>query len=190
MIRRIEREPVPVKRIRIDRKNGNLVPVDSPTRDDEPELALRYSNGFVTVEISHDALDAYVEMTGDVPLPVEVDKRTGDRRAYDARRKIRVVYDRLARLREVTTRSRDGLYVRVNVVGEPDEPPADDHEEALTDEGGMQGAAPTDAASSLVEPAAAGPPSAATGEAPAFDATTWVPVRDPRAAFLESDLAL
>jgi hypothetical protein len=178
MIRRIDREPVPVKRIRIDRKNGNLVPVDSPTREAEPELALRYSNGFVTVEISHDALDAYVEMTGDVPLPVETDRKTGDRRAYDARRKIRVVYDRLARLREVTTRSRDGLYVRVNVVGEPDEPPAPEPEVAE--------AAPESTVFEAASPPVAEPPAAGTGPA----ANVWVPVRDPRAAFLESDLDL
>ncbi len=135
MIRRVEREAAPIKRLRIDRKNGTLVPIDAPARDAEPELALRYSNGFVTVEISHDALDAYVEMMGDVPLPVEVDERSGDRRAYDARRKIRVVYDRAARLREVTTRSRNGLYVRVNVVGTPDPPEEEPTIEAVADEG-------------------------------------------------------
>jgi hypothetical protein len=77
-------------------------------------LALSYSNGFVTVEISHDALDAYIDMTGDVPLPVVTDPQTGDKRTYDAKHKVRVIYDRGAKVREVQTRSRDGLYIRVN----------------------------------------------------------------------------
>jgi hypothetical protein len=111
MIRRVERENAPLKRLGISRKREALVPLEE-TRD--PELALNYSNGFVTVEISYDALDAYIESTGDVPLPVVTDRETGDRRAYDARHKVRVVYDREAKLREVSSRSRDGLFIRVN----------------------------------------------------------------------------
>jgi len=111
MIRRLERESAPLKRLGLARRREAFVPLDE-RRD--PELALAYSNGFVTVEISHDALDLYIEMTGDVPLPVTQDDENGDRRAYDARHKVRVVYDRAAQLREVTTRSRDGLYIRIN----------------------------------------------------------------------------
>lgn len=111
MIRRLEREPESPKKLGLARPRHVFVPVEE-SRD--RDLALRYSNGFVTVEISHDALDAYVEMTGDVPLPVVTDGQTGDRRTYDARHRVRAVYDRDATLREVTTRSGDGLYVRVN----------------------------------------------------------------------------
>lgn len=93
-----------------------------PADDTVPELALRYSNGFVTVEISHDAVDAYADAHGDVPLPVHVDPETGDRRTFDATTRVRVIYDAEARLREVTTRGRDGLYVRLTVV--PDAAPA------------------------------------------------------------------
>jgi hypothetical protein len=112
MIRRIEPRPASAsRRLGIAKRNQRLEAVveERPV----PELALRYSNGFVTVEITHDALDRYVEMYGDVPLPVWVDPQTGDRRTFDAGSKVRVVYDREARLREVTTRGRDGQYVRV-----------------------------------------------------------------------------
>jgi len=111
MIRRVERESAPLKRLGLARKRIAFVPLDE-SRD--PEIALAYSNGFVTVEISHDALDAYIEMTGDVPLPVVTDPETGDRRTYDSRNRVRAVYDRGAKLREVQTRSRDGLFIRVN----------------------------------------------------------------------------
>jgi len=122
MIRRIERKPAfPPRRLGIAKRNQRLEPVveDRPAA----ELALRYSNGFVTVEITHEALDRYVEMYGDVPLPVWVDPQTGDRRTFDAGSKVRVVYDREARLREVTTRGRDGQYVRVTVLPSRTEEP-------------------------------------------------------------------
>jgi len=45
---------------------------------------------------------------------VAVDPHTGDRRTYDARNRVRVVHDRESQLREVTTRSRDGLTIRLN----------------------------------------------------------------------------
>jgi hypothetical protein len=123
MIRRVERETAPLKRLGISRKREILVPLEE-SRD--PELALNYSNGFVTVEISYDALDAYIDANGDVPLPVVTDRENGDRRTYDARHKVRVVYDREAKLREVSSRSRDGLYIRVNFPerGAPAEPAA------------------------------------------------------------------
>lgn len=111
MIRRVERESSPLKKLGVSRRREAFFPVEE-RRD--PELALSYSNGFVTVEISHDALDAFIEMTGDIPLPVEQDGKTGDKRSYDAKHKVRVVYDRAAKLREIQTRSRDGLYIRVN----------------------------------------------------------------------------
>jgi hypothetical protein len=111
MIRRVERESAPLKKLGVSRRREAFVPVEE-RRD--PELALSYSNGFVTVEISHDALDAFIDMTGDIPLPVETNAETGDKRSYDAKHKVRVVYDRNAALREIQTRSRDGLYIRVN----------------------------------------------------------------------------
>jgi hypothetical protein len=127
MIRRIERGPVaPGRKLGVAKRAHGLVPVIEDPR--APELALRYSNGFVTVEITHDALDAYVEEYGDVPLPVQVDGETGDRRTYDARTKVRVVYDREARLREITTRGRDGIYVRLTVLAEPARPHPGGHE--------------------------------------------------------------
>jgi hypothetical protein len=114
MIRRVERDrdgAAALRRLAVARRASSLVPVeDAPA----PHLALRYTNGFVTVEISHDALNAYIDAKGDVPLPIYVDDETGDRRAYDPRTGVRVIYDRRARLREVTTKSRDGLYIRVN----------------------------------------------------------------------------
>ena len=111
MIRRVERNTAPLKKLGIVRRGDFLVPFEE---QQNPDLALRYSNGFVTVEISHDALDRYIEMTGDVPLPVVRDRTSGDRRTFDPRNRVRVVYDGKAKLREVMTRSRDGLFVRVN----------------------------------------------------------------------------
>ncbi|MBV8149940.1 MAG: hypothetical protein JOY59_00155 [Candidatus Eremiobacteraeota bacterium] len=113
MIRRIEGErPSQVQRKLALRRTGTeLVPlVDSGA----PLLALRYSNGFVTVEVSYDALDRFIDLTGDIPLPVNVDPQTGDRRSYDSSRGVKVIYDRLLNLREVTSQSRDGLTIRVN----------------------------------------------------------------------------
>jgi hypothetical protein len=115
MIRRIERPPsFPPRRLGISRRNQRLEPVVEDFAF--PELALRYSNGFVTVEITHDAVDAYVEEHGDVPLPVYVDPQNGDRRTFDPESRVRVVYDREAHLREVTTRGRDGQFVRLTVL--------------------------------------------------------------------------
>jgi hypothetical protein len=115
MIRRIERQPaLPPRRLGVSRRNQKLEPVVEDFAF--PELALRYTNGFVTVEITHDAVDAYVEANGDVPLPVYVDPQTGDRRTFDEKSRVRVVYDREARLREVTTRGRDGQFVRLTVL--------------------------------------------------------------------------
>jgi hypothetical protein len=114
MIRRVERDgggAAGLRRLAVARRAAHLVPVEEAFSS---ALALRYSNGFVTVEISHDALDAFIDYAGDVPLPVTVDEETGDRRAYDPRSGVRVIYDRRARLSEVTTKSRDGLYIRVN----------------------------------------------------------------------------
>jgi hypothetical protein len=114
MIRRVERDgggAAGLRRLAVARRASHLVPVEEAFGS---ALALRYSNGFVTVEISHDALDAFIDYAGDVPLPIAVDEETGDRRAYDPRSGVRVIYDRRARLREVTTKSRDGLYIRVN----------------------------------------------------------------------------
>ena len=112
-IRRIEGEhPAPLRRLRALRRAGSqIVPLDEQAA---PLLALRYSNGFVTVEVSYDALERFIELTGDVPLPVAVDAETGDRRAYDATRGVRVIYDRFMRLSEVASQSRDGLVIRVN----------------------------------------------------------------------------
>ncbi len=111
-MRRIERDHTPIKRLGVARRRRSFVPLDDQPAS--PDLALAYSNGYVTVEISHEALEAYMDMTGDVPLPIVDDPTTGDRRAYDARHKVRVVYDADANVREVSTRSRDGLFVRVN----------------------------------------------------------------------------
>ena len=113
MIRRVERTPTTPQRLGIVRRRQRLEPVESR---EVPELALRYSNGFVTVEVSRDAVDSFVEAVGDVPLPVRVDPETGDRSTFDARRRVRVVYDREARLREVTTRGQGGLYIRLTVM--------------------------------------------------------------------------
>jgi len=131
VIRRIERGPTaPLRKLGVERRNQRLEPVVEDR--DAPELALRYSNGFVTVEITHDALDAYAEVNGDVPLPVYVDPDNGDRRTYDGKRRVRVIYDREARLREVTTRGRDGLYVRLTVLPDAPRPQAGRYE-ALRD---------------------------------------------------------
>ena len=113
MIRRIEGErPSQVQRKLALRRTGTeLVPL---TDNASPLLALRYSNGFVTVEVSYDALDRFIDLTGDIPLPVTNDPETGDRRAYDGTRGVKVIYDRLMHLREVTSQSRDGLTIRVN----------------------------------------------------------------------------
>jgi hypothetical protein len=127
VIRRIERPLRTSRELGVaKRAQGGLVPlVEDPGA---PELALRYSNGFVTVEISHDAVDAYAETHGDVPLPVHVDAQTGDRRTFDARSRVRVVYDRAARLREVTTRGRDGIYVRLTILPEAPGPQPRGHQ--------------------------------------------------------------
>ena len=114
MIRRVERDrdgAAALKRLAVARRASSLVPVEEVPA---PHFALRYTNGFVTVEITHDALNAFIDQNGDVPLPVYVDDENGDRRAYDPRSGVRVIYDHRARLREVTTKSRDGLYIRVN----------------------------------------------------------------------------
>jgi hypothetical protein len=114
MIPRIERgregAASPARRV-LSRRAATLVPLQE---EPAPRLALRYTNGFVTVEISHDALNAYINGHGDVPLPISVDDENGDRRAYDPRSGVRVIYDRCAKLREVRTKSRDGLSIRVN----------------------------------------------------------------------------
>ncbi len=111
MIRRLDHEPaVPPRKVVVARRNAHLEAVvdDRPA----PELALRYSNGFVTVEITHDALDAYVEANGGSSLPVYADEQIGDRRTGGAQSRTRVIYDREARLRDVT-RSRESHYVRL-----------------------------------------------------------------------------
>ena len=111
MIRRVERQSVPARKLGVRRRPTGLLPFEESKN---PELALAYSNGFVTVEISHDALDRFVAMNGDVPLPVRDDKENGDKRVFDAAHNVRVIYDRDANLREVNTRSREGLHVRIN----------------------------------------------------------------------------
>ena len=111
MIRRVERQSLPARKLGVRRRAAGLAPFEESKN---PELALAYSNGFVTVEISHDALDRYVEEYGDVPLPLRTDQQTGDKRVFDAKHNVRVIYDREAKLREVNTRSREGLHVRIN----------------------------------------------------------------------------
>src|SRR5271155_5030499 len=112
MIRRIEGErPSQISRkLALRRTGSELVELTEAV----PLLALRYSNGFVTVEITYDALDRFIDLTGDIPLPVTVDPETGDRKCYDASRGVKVIYDRFLKLREVTSQSRDGLTIRVN----------------------------------------------------------------------------
>ncbi len=111
MIPRIERGREPLKRaLPARRRAWPGRPVATPNSD----LALTYSNGYVTVEISQAALDAYVDLMGDVPLPMSEDDETGDRRTFDARNRVRVVYDADGSVREVSTRSNDGLFVRIN----------------------------------------------------------------------------
>ncbi len=112
MMPRIERQPGDPKRVAPTRRARS--PFAAPDDGRNPELALAYSNGYVTVEVSHEALDAYIAANGDVPLPVADDPQTRARRAYDARNRVRVVYDEEAKLREVATRSADGLFVRIN----------------------------------------------------------------------------
>jgi hypothetical protein len=111
MIRRVDRPSTPARQLGVRRRPTGIFPFIERA---DPELALAYSNGFVTVEISHDALDKYVEMHNDVPLPVRVDAETGDKRVYDQKHNVRVIYDREAKVREVNTRSREGLHVRIN----------------------------------------------------------------------------
>jgi len=112
MIPRIGRPPEALKRLPPSRRRTQPWPDREP--GDAPPLALAYSNGYVTVEISQAALDAYVEHNGDVPLPIVEDGETGDRRVYDVQNRVRVVYDGDANVREVATRSNDGLFVRIN----------------------------------------------------------------------------
>jgi hypothetical protein len=111
MIRRVERPSTPARKLGVRRRPTGFFPLEE-RRD--PDLALAYSNGFVTVEISHDALDKFVEMNSDVPLPVRTDGETGDKRVFDGKHNVRVIYDRDAHVREVNTRSREGLHVRIN----------------------------------------------------------------------------
>jgi len=111
LIRRVERPSLPARKLGLRRRAAGLAPFEETLK---PDLALAYSNGFVTVEISHDALDRYVEEYGDVPLPLRTDRENGDKRVFDAKHNVRVIYDREARLREVNTRSREGLHVRIN----------------------------------------------------------------------------
>jgi hypothetical protein len=111
MIRRVERQSLPPRKLGVKRRATGFAPFEEAQN---PDLALAYSNGFVSVEISHDALDRYVEMFGDVPLPVRADAENGDKRVFDAKNNVRVIYDRDAHLREVNTRSREGLHVRIN----------------------------------------------------------------------------
>jgi hypothetical protein len=113
MIRRIEGErPAPVRRkLALSLSGSQLVPLLDGS---VPLLALRYSNGFVTVEVSYDALEKFIELTGDIPLPITVDEETGDRRAYDGTRGVKVIYDRKMQLREVASQTSDGLTIRVN----------------------------------------------------------------------------
>lgn len=111
MIRRVDRPAAPTRQLGLRRRAARITPF---LETHDPELALAYSNGFVTVEISHDALDKYVEAYGDVPLPVYRDRENGDRRVYDQKNNVRIIYDADAQLREVNTRSREGLHVRIN----------------------------------------------------------------------------
>jgi hypothetical protein len=118
MMPRIDRPAGPAKREALARRRKGFAPAADPR---DPELALTYSNGYVTVEISQAALDAYVDMTGDVPLPIVDDPQTGDRRTYDAQNKVRVVQDAAKNVREISKRSSDGLYVRINFAADDDD---------------------------------------------------------------------
>jgi hypothetical protein len=111
VIRRVERQSLPARKLGVKKRAAKLAPFEESVN---PEIALAYSNGFVSVEISHDALDRYVEEYGDVPLPVRADRENGDKRVFDAKHNVRVIYDRDAHIREVNTRSREGLHVRIN----------------------------------------------------------------------------
>jgi hypothetical protein len=119
-MRRIERDHGQIRRIAPVRRRKPFAssnPFDDephPAVNSDPDLALAYSDGYVSVEISHDALDAYMEMTGEVPVPIAWDPRTGDRHVYDALHAVRVVYDAASTVREVSTRSHDGLFIRLN----------------------------------------------------------------------------
>jgi hypothetical protein len=122
MTSRIERQTTALRReASTRRRQGFALRADQH----DAELALSYSNGYVTVEISHEALEAYIDMTGDVPLPVVVDPQTGERHIYDARNAVRVVHDAAARLREVSKRSSDGLFVRINFIDDDADAPPD-----------------------------------------------------------------
>jgi hypothetical protein len=122
MIRRVERQTGDaLKRPALTRPRRWAAPnPDAPAI----ELALGYSNGYVTVEISQEALEAFVDHNGDVPLPIAHDAETGDRHVFDARNNVRVVYDAESKLREVATRSSDGLFVRINFTDAADLRPA------------------------------------------------------------------
>ena len=112
MTSRVQRQTGAFKRVALTRRQRGFAPAN-----DQPNIldfALAYSNGYVTVEISQEAVDAYVEMTGNVPLPMVYDPETGDRRTYDARNAVRVVYGAGSTLREISKRSTDGLFVRIN----------------------------------------------------------------------------
>jgi len=111
VIRRVDRPSLPARKLGLRRRAARITSFEESKN---PDLALAYSNGFVTVEISHDALDRYVEEYGDVPLPLNTDRENGDKRVFDAKHNVRVIYDREAQLREVNTRSREGLHVRIN----------------------------------------------------------------------------
>jgi hypothetical protein len=116
VIRRIDSSPQPLRKLGLARRAATLVPFEEQR---DPDLALQYSNGFVTVEISYDALDRYIEMYGDVPLPIRRDPETGDKRTWDNKNKVKVIYDREMHLREITSRTREGLHVRVNFPAVP-----------------------------------------------------------------------
>lgn len=128
IMRRVERD-TGLQRggpLAVSQRGANLVPVERP----QPTfLALAYSNGFVTVEITHEAVDLFVENNGSVPLPFETDEQSGDRRAFSRKHGVRAVYDRTAKLREVTMSGRDGLLIRVNFPSD-DEAPARERQSA------------------------------------------------------------
>lgn len=113
IVRRVERDVALARNrpLAVAQRGANLVALAQP----KPQfLALAYSNGFVTVEITHEAVDLLVEQNGSVPLPFEEDGSSGDRKTYSRKHGVRAVYDRQARLREVTMSGRDGLMIRVN----------------------------------------------------------------------------
>lgn len=128
MMPRVERQNAPLKRQALTRRRKVF---SAATDEHNSDLALVYSNGYVTVEISQEALDAYIDMTGDVPLPVAKDTETGDRRTFDARNGVRVVYSPESKVREISKRSSDGLFVRINFTDDEDD---DDAVPAAADE--------------------------------------------------------